>query len=251
MGEIIHDVWCEQVKRAYRGPRTKREYVYVNLSRIQSASDNSSFEPNTDLLTRLSDFTLPDGWTMISNKPNCVSFVRLESWEFNNTRASTELVVSQMETSAIITVKSHGCQSDLASTVLDSLPLKSRICLAIEFIQTSALCCGFILPDEECIEVWQPHVMGLCKDLTSDKNPVRVVYSPECKVFSVSGGRRSVCNKLYRYHNARKQRKEKRNFAVHPKCNKRYLSRDELVSQLKTEKASKINAEIREWYWFQ
>ena len=126
LAEIIHDVWGEQVKRAYRGPRTKREYVYVNLRRIQSASDNSSFEPNTDRLTRLSDFTLPDGWTMISNKPNCVSFVRLESWEFNNTRASTELVVSQMETSAIITVKSHGFQSDLTSTVLDSLTLNKK-----------------------------------------------------------------------------------------------------------------------------
>lgn len=248
LGEIVQDVWGEQVKRSYRGPRSQRLFYYLNLRRIPpSQSQNPCEGVDGDLLEQLSDMPLPDGWTMMSDRPKCVSFVRLETWEADNKRAATELVVSQMETSTLLTVKAHGCQIDLDNVVIESLTLKSRVCLAIEYIQKSALCHGFVLPDGECIDT-QAHVIGLYNDLTSDSDTVRMVHSSQCKLFSVSGGHCSECNKVKKFHNRRMLRKEKQTI-IHPFCNKRYLSRDELACQIQQERKSKINAEMRERYW--
>ena len=248
--EIVKDVWGDKVEKAYRGPRGQRQRVYVNLGRRQPAEENNlnGTYGHCNLLEELSDIVVPGGWKMVVDNPNSISFVRLESWEINNVRASTQLIVTKTQNSAILTVKSQGCQYDLAD-VVGTLPFKQRVYLAIEHLERSTFRSGFPLPNEGSLDVLQPHVIWSFNDLKSNKNPVTKVYSKQCKVFSaVKGGPCSVCSKLFKHHNLRKERKEKR-VTNDPRCNKRYLSRDELSFLLKREKIEKANSEMRERYW--
>ena len=60
---------------------------------------------------------------MVQDKPNCISFVRLEKWEFQKRRVSTAVVVSQTGDSTYLTVRTHGCETELPNVVFGSLPL--------------------------------------------------------------------------------------------------------------------------------
>lgn len=90
---------------------------------------------------------------------------------------------------------------------------------------------------------------GLYNDLSIDGlDNINLVFSSKCKIFGVPGARCSECNKVLKMQNVKRQRKEKR-IGINPKCNKRYLSKEEVVFQLSQEKSKRINAERRERYW--
>lgn len=188
----------------------------------------------------------------MTDKTNFVSFVRPEKWEFNNVRAVTEVVVSKTANSdnAFITIKAHGCQKDLSDVPgLSSLSVQGQVSLALDYIQKSSFCNGFALPDGESIQAFVPHVSGLYNDLSNDgQDNINLVFSSKCKIFGVTGARCSECNKVFKMQNFKRQRKEKR-IGINPKCNKRYLSKEEVVLQLKQERSNRINAERREKYW--
>ena len=250
LGHILKDVWGEKVQRVRRGPRTQRQYVYLNLKRIVKPLNVSTQEVNSGLSEELTGIILPEGWKMMLDKTESISFVRLERWEFNNRRATTEVVVTEKEKSVYVSIKAHGCETDLSNVGIASMTLKSRVCLAIDYIEKSAFCRGFSFPNGESFLALSPHIIGTYKDLTSDGSieNERVAYSSKCKMFSVPGGRCSECNNLLKVHNRRKQRKEER-VAIPPTCNKRYLNNEELNLQLKQERNARINAERRERYW--
>ena len=56
------------------------------------------------------------------------------------------------------------------------------------------------------------------------------------------------CSRLRLQYNKRKRRKESQ-MEIHPKCNKRYMTKEELAMQLKNEQKVRRNAEKREEYW--
>ena len=162
------------------------------------------------------------------------------------------MVVSKTANSAnsFITIKAHGCQKDLSDIPgLSALSVQGQVSLALDYIQKSSLCTGFVLPEGESIKAFVPHVSGLYNDLSNDDHDNNdLVFFAKCQIFGVPGARCSECNKLFKNQNVKRQRKERR-IGINLKCNKRYLSKEEVVLQLKQERSNKINAEKREKYW--
>ena len=153
---------------------------------------------------------------------------------------------------AFITIKAHGCQKDLSDVhSLSVLSVQGQVSLALEYIQKSSFCNGFALPKGESIKAFVPYVSGLYNDLSNDgQDNINLMFTVKCKIFGVPGACCSECNKLFEIQNVKRQRKE-RSISIKPKCNKRYLSKEEVVLQLKQERSNKINAETREKYWRQ
>lgn len=250
LGVLVHDVWLGSIQKVKRGPRKQQQNVYLNLSRINSAP--KQHQDCISLSDELAGISIPSDWKMVTDKTDFVSFVRPEKWEFNNVRAVTEVVVSKTVNSAnaFITIKAHGCQKDLSDVPgLSTLSVPGQVSLALEYIEKSSFCNGFALPKGESIKAFVPHVSGLYNDLSNDgQDNVNLVFSATCKILSVPGARCSECNKVLKIQNVKRQRKERR-ISINPKCNKRYLSKEEVVLQLKQERSNRINAEKREEYW--
>lgn len=252
LGLLVHDVWPGSIQKVKRGPRKQQQNVYLNLSRNDPAPAPKQHQCWIPLSHELAGISIPSDWKMMTDKSNFVSFVRPEKWEFNNVRAVTEVVVSKPANSAnaFITIKAHGCQKDLSDVPgLSSLSVQGQVSLALEYIQKSSFCNGFALPEGESIQAFVPHVSGLYNDLSNDgQDNISLVFSSQCKIFAVAGARCSECNKVFKMQNKKRQRKEKR-IGINPKCNKRYLAKEEVVLQLKKERSNRINAERREKYW--
>lgn len=247
LGLLVHDVWLGSIQKVKRGPRKQQRNVYLNLSRNDPAP--KQHQDCISLSGKLAGISIPSDWKMMTDKTNFVSFVRPEKWEFNNVRAVTEVVVSKTANSdnAFITIKAHGCQKDLSDVPgLSSLSVQGQDSLALEYIQKSSFCDGLALPEGESIQAFVQHVLGLYNDLSNDgQDNINLVFSSKCKIFSVTGARFSECNKVFKMQNFKRQRKEKR-IGINPKCTKRYLSKEEVVLQLKQERSNRINAERRE-----
>ena len=255
LGFIVKDVWGAAIHRARRGPRNQQQSVYLNLSlkRNEPARFNLSNEDvPVPLSQALANLSVPDEWKIIQDKPNCWSIVRVEKWELNSGRAATEVVVEQdlNEGSCFISVKAHGCQKDLSNIPqFTTLPINGRVSLALDYVQTFSLCKGISLPEGESIHALVPHVTGSFKDLGNENMPkTTITFSAKCKIFAVSGAPCSECNYLLKLHNRKTQRREKR-MGISRNCNKRYLTKEDVVLQLNQERKQRLNAEKREKYW--
>ena len=75
-----------------------------------------------------------------------------------------------------------------------------------------------------------------------------VHFSSRCKTFSSHDGLCSECKNLLKAHTIKKQQKEKR-ATIHPHCNKKYLSKEELKVALQSKKCARLNAQQREHHW--
>ena len=110
----------------------------------------------------------------------------------------------------------------------------------------SSFCNRFALPEGESIQAFVPHVSGLYNDLSNDdQENINLVFSWKCGIFGVNGARCSEWNEVFKMENIKRQRKEKC-IRINPKCNKRYLLKEEVVLKLKQERNNRINAEERE-----
>ena len=190
---------------------------------------------------------------MMQDKSNCISFVCLEKWEFQKRRVSMTVVISQTGDSTYITVRTHGCEIELPNAVLGSLPLVKRVSAVLDHIKNSTLCGGFRLPEgENLVTLGNDHLEGCFRDLTEDsaqENPLLLHFSSRCKIFfSVHHGLCSECKNLLKAHTLKKQREEKRP-TIHPLCNKRYLTKEEMKFALQNEKNATLNGQQKERYW--
>ena len=252
LGNIVQDVWAGKVSVTRRGPRNKRQSYYLNLKQVkQTASDQQALK--STFAEKLDGINIPAGWELMKDQSNSISFVRLEQWEFNNSRGVTELKVTESDNSLRYKVKAHCCEINLNNHELvdgnSALSVKARVCLALSFVEQSSLCTGVSLEDDEKFLGLTTHVAGSIKDLATVNTTARsVVFSTRCKVFSVPGGCCCECNRLKKLHNQRKERK-KNHSKIAPRCNKRYLNKAELNLQLQQERSKRRNAERRESYW--
>jgi len=82
LGFVVKDVWGASVQRAKRGPRKLQQYLYLNLKRHEPTRLNQNDEIHSIPLSQ--EVTVPEEWKVIQDKPDCVSIVCLEKWEFNN-----------------------------------------------------------------------------------------------------------------------------------------------------------------------
>ena len=253
LGRIVKELWGDKVKNAKRGSRTDRQHVYLNIKQIQPLKKNpNQQDDDINLAEKLAGVTVPEDWKMVQDKPNCISFVRLEKWEFQKRRVSTAVVVSQTGNSTYLTIRTHGCETEVPNEAFGSLPLVKRVGAVFDHIQNSTFCGGFRLPEgESVVTTRNDHLEGCFRDLTEDSangNPKVVHFSSRCKIFSSRNGLCSECKNLLKAHTIKKQRKEKR-ATIHPHCNKRYLTKEELKVALQSEKCARLNAQRRERYW--
>lgn len=153
-------------------------------------------------------------------------------------RAATEIVVEQdlNEGSCFISAKAHRCQKDLSNIPqFTTLPINDWVSVALDY--------------GESIQALFPHVTGSFKDLGNENMPkTTITFSAKCKIFAVSGASCSECNYLLKLHNRKTQRQEKR-MGISRNCNKRYLTKEDVVLQLNRERKQRLNAEKREKYW--
>ena len=247
LGRIVRDLWGDKVKNAKRGARAHRRHVYLNLKRIQPSEESVD---NHSLSLELSKVHLPENWTRVEDNANTLSFVRLEKWSFDNRRVSTTVAVSQTDNNTFITIKTHGCEAEVPNVVLGAMPLAQQIGAVFHHIDNSSFCGGFSHSEGDSLLALADCVKGSYRDLSAESvEQQQIVYfSSSCKIFSSRDGRCSECKNLLRSHNLKRQRKEKR-ASIHPHCNRRYLTREELNELLQNERTARLNAEQRERYW--
>jgi len=156
-----------------------------------------------------------------------------------------------MGDSTYLTIRTHGCETELPNAVLGSLPLVKRVGAVFDYIKNSTLCGGFRLPKgESLLATGTDHLEGSFRNLAEDsahENPIMVHFSSRCKIFSFRDGLCSECKNLLKAHTLKK-RKEKRS-TIHPHCNRRCLTKEEMKAVLQSEKNARLNAQGSELYW--
>lgn len=83
------------------------------MQRRQSYHSSTLADENAnELMDELSDIYFPKEWKMVQNNPNCICLVRLEKWESNKIRPSSDIVVTRPANSAnaVNGIKAHGCK---------------------------------------------------------------------------------------------------------------------------------------------
>ena len=253
LGFIVKDSWGDAVIKARRGPKKQQQSVYLNVKKKDPTHHSGDVDGLIPLSQALADLTVPDDWKVVRDKLRYWCIVRVEAWEVNNARASTEIVIDQDEKTGLsfVSVKAHGCQSDLSNIPgFAAMSLLGRVNLALDYVQKSSFCKGISLSDGDSIQdSLVPYVTGSFKDLSKEKQErSTVAFSSKCKIFSVQGLPCSECNHLLKLHNLKKMRREKRS-GVHRNCNKRYMRKEDVVLQLNQQKKQRFNAERRETYW--
>lgn len=252
LGKIVSEIWGEKVKLVRRGPRKDRRSCYLNLR--PKDPKKSEVPQETFQQFRESSMELVGGWNKISDHPSFVSFMRYESWSFNNQRVSIEFKVTQLPSSKIrYTLISHGCKSDITNLVdvasIERYPLSQRAILFLAFIDNGQLCRGAPMENGETTTL--SHNTGNYVDFTEGATNVMEIraFSGNCSIVRVREGICCAnCMKIKVLGARAKRRKEARD-TIHPCTNKRYLSKSEVVQQLAEERQARYNAEKREHYW--
>ena len=178
-------------------------------------------------------------------------FSRKERKEFNAQLLTLELSVELPPSSnAIYLIRSHGCVTDLRSVQINGSTDRSipqQISCLLQFLDSVPICLGFVL-EGEAVTTLSPCTTGQLRDLTdSAKEPETRVFSTSCQVVCSSGEQCPNCGRLRAVNRQRQKRIASRQ-SIAPNCNKRFLSREELVDQLRQEKLRNRSAEMREMY---
>jgi hypothetical protein len=254
LGAIVRDVWKGRVLWVKRGPLKRKQTFFLNLKRkLQVIEYNQTLIKSG--LESLEDLEPPMGWTVLK-KNNEFTYLRIEHSNFRSHRQITELSVRMSDGKLDFKLKRHGCAIDLKKmhnlemgSVMRGLSVKDEVALIIDFISSSYICTGILIPTGEEVSAMVPHVFGEYEDLLGNIKE-HVAYAADCKIISAPGTYCSACSYLQILDRRRKKRKIERN-EIKPNTNKRYLSKEDVVSQLKQEQNAKKNAERREHYWRQ
>ena len=236
MGSIIMDVWGGKVKFVKRGPRNNRHVAYLNLKKAEGQEKN----PSHSVGLALDDMSLPQGWTGECVRQGHYIFSRKERKEFNAQHLTLELSVELPPSSdAIYSIRSHGCVTDLGSVLQingsTARSLPQQISSILQFLDSVPICLGFVI-EGEAVTTLSPHTTGQLRDLSySAHEPETRVFSTSCQVVYSSGEQCANCGRLRAVSKQRQKRIASRQSIV-PYCNKQYLSREELVDQLRQEK---------------
>ena len=244
---VVRDTWGETVKKGQRGPRHNRKRCFVNVAHKQNPARASDPDLNQEFQELVQDdsLILPKGWFKIVDRQNRVSFVRPEMWEFDNQRIYTEIVIElSVEQNVTYLIKSHGSELNLGNLniekVMQDLPIKAQAETIIKFAENLQMCSGYRLSgDDGAIMAMTPHRAGIFRSLSNNEIlPENGAFSSKCQLFHYSGGRCFKCGDLGRADKQRKQRRQTWQ-SIKKHCNKRFLTNEEILLQLKEEKKSK------------
>ena len=242
---IVRDTWGEKIKKARRGPRNNQKLCFLNVAhkRYQARPSDPDLTQEFHELIQNDSLILPKSWFKIVDRQNRVSFVRPETWEFDNQRIYTEIVIElSMEQRVTYLIKSHGCELNLnhlnIEKVMQDLPIKTQAEAIIKYAENLKMCSGYRLSGDSAIIAMVPHRAGIFRSLSNEILTENGAFSSKCQLFHYAGGRCPKCCMLGKIDKKRKQRKEEQQ-SIHRHCNKRFLTKEEIQLQLKEEKKLK------------
>ena len=243
---VVRDTWGEKVKKVKRGPRNNQKLALLNVAHKQNQARDLHPDLNQEFKELVQDnsLILPKGWFKIVDRQNRVSFVRPETWEFDNQRIYTEIVIElSMEQSVTYLIKSHGSELNLnhlnIEKVMQDLPIKTQAETIIKAAENLKMCSGYRLSGDGAIIAMTPHRAGIFRSLSNNEIlPQTGAFSSKCQLFHYAGGQCFKCCQLGKADNQRKKRRETRQ-SIPSHCNKRYLTKEEIQLQLKEEKKVK------------
>ena len=243
---VVRDTWGEKVKKVKRGPRNNQKPSLLNVAHKQNQARGLDPDLNQEFQELVQDYSLilPKGWFKIVDRQNRVSFVRPETWEFDNQRIYTEIVIElSMEQNVTYLINSHGSEFNLShlniEKVMQDLPIKTQAETIIKFAENLKMCSGYRLSGDGAIMAMTPHRAGIFRSLSNNEIlPQTGAFSSKCQLFHFAGGQCFKCHKLGSADKRRKKRREKQQ-SIHSNCNKRYLTKEEIQLQLKEEKKLK------------
>ena len=249
LGEIIKDLWGERVKHVKRGPRSDRKAAYLNIRRSEGGIGKS-------LGFTLEEISIPQTWTRECVAPGHYIFSRCEKMDYNSQRLTLDLSVKLSQSfQASYTIRSHGSFVDLESVLRNSgsttPAFPGQIPCLLQWLENLPICLGFVLEKGEAVVTLSPYTTGQLQDLADcSKEPETRVFSDLCLVVCKSGATSQClnCRTLFSL-NRRRQKRISNRQVIPPKCNKRFLSREELVDQVAQEQVRRKHAEERERYW--
>ena len=260
LGWIVKDIFGDQVRSVQRGPRGTKQRAYFNLRRVPKNSydaENRGLLNHTapgSLSNLVSTLKLPDCWYVIEDGAEQISIIRHERWEFRKQRGTTELkVINKTPQEITLQVKSHGCSVDLKKDcglegILNSMPVEKQIVLAVNYRENSYLCFGFRLEEDENVMALLPNINGVLRE--HDGRECQTVFAENCQVLVDTARACQNCSRLHQVDNNRRKRKAEQPM-VHPSCNKRFMTKQDIECQLKSEQRARRNSERREIYWRQ
>ena len=205
-----------------RGPRNKQQCVYLNLRQKIYSNATTGRHDVLPLSTFQSlDFKLPTGWKYEISGNDVPCFYRREQVEFNSQRVSLELMVDMLLTEggpwSKFKLRSCGFLTDLEEIIgseinIIDLHLTDQVQQVVQYLESSLICRGIPLKDNESIITMNPYLTGQFTDL-SDRT-----LKTETRVFStkyqvISTGTDSQCKNckgLKKVNNQRNSTKEKR-----------------------------------------
>ena len=246
LGFTVKDIWSGKVKKVKKGPRLDRKPSLLNVAckRYQGRSSDVDMTHKFEELAKDDSFT-PKGWFKIVDSQNKVSFVRPGRWEFDNQRIYTEIAMElSPEKKVTCCIKSHGNVITLADLnverILQDLPVKMQVETVIQFVEGSHMCLGYRLPEDGSVIALSPHKAGILKSLSDNEILPQIgAFSLKCHLFCYNVGMEcSECTKLKKADMMRKKRRETRT-SIHSRCNKRFLTKEEIQLQLKEERKMK------------
>ena len=244
IGQLIKQLWGDKVRLVKRGSKNQRQNFYLNLKKksvdvvVKSASCTSS--------------TFQNGcWQLVEDQGTKTSFHRFFPWLFKNQRGSVELRVEEDgENSSRYHIASRGCDIDITDMIdkdLEKFSLLERVENIFQILDTSTVCKGVQVKDGEVLNSVIPHQSGLFNDGPVEE---KRAFSNKCSLLCSAGKQCcSQCQKIKRNSDERNKRKLELGGMVHPKTNKRFMSKDDYAKQLQLERQARINATKREKYW--
>ena len=256
LGWIITDSFGGKVRVVQRGKRKHRERAYLNLRRrnLHESPFEGRSVSSESLPVSLKNMQLPNHWHYcIQDHDDQVSFIRHENWEFSGQWGITELLVKQGNPDnpdlVSLVVRAHGNSVDLNNEfgftkLLGERTIENQILYALNYVDQSSLCFGFE-DDANCVPSMLTHVAGVLRLANVES---KRLFAHNCLVVSDPSQICNNCSRLRVQYGKRKRRKESQ-MEIHPKCNKRYMTKEELEMQLKSEQKARRNAEKREEYW--
>ena len=239
---VLSDLWGKRVRKVKRGPRTARKMFFLNVACKQHPvhSTDSNLRVEFDDMAKQNSLRLPKGWFRIVDNKNKISLVHPESWDFENQRIYTEILMELSgENGMVCFIKSHGNEVSLKDfqfqQILGDLPVKVQVEMLVEFVESSAICLGCRFLEDSAVPL-VPHKVGILKSLSeTDALPQKRAFSSDCKVIVPSGNQCSKCCHVKKRSQVRMKRREKRT-SINKHCNKRFLTKEEIQQQLKEER---------------
>lgn len=125
--------------------------------------------------------------------------------------------------------------------------LMERVDKNFQILDTWTVCKGVQVKEGEVLNSVIPHQSGLYNNGPVEE---KRAFSNKCSLLCSAG--KQCCNQCQKVkHNSDERNKRKLELGgkVHPKTNKRFMSKDDYAKQLQLERQARINAVKRKKYW--